>query len=212
MANKWNAALKSDHLPHPSALSELFARLLHSLITHSLILVVLIPLIVDLYINYLFQLNQSISLWMPSIAFVSNYSLPTMLVSAKKCKKGKEIYAIETKKYIPVPYPVKTSERPMKKRKKKSSAPKTIVVTIPEKKKDEDDCCGDYYDYLSIAPPLYYDYYQYYGGLGGGGGSGGLRPGGFGGGGLGGFGGGGLGGGGGFGGGGLGGFGGGGIG
>ena len=186
------------NLPHLLTFSNLYLHFLKPILTYLVIVIIFVPIIVDLYINYLFQINQSIS----TITPFGHNSWPILLVSAKKkCKKAKEVYAIETKKYIPVPYPVKSMKKPKKKKKKKSSVPKTIVVTIPDKK--EEDCCDDY-DYYSIAPPLYYDYYQYYGG--GGAGAGGL--GGFGGGGLGGFGGGGLGGGGlgggGFGGGGLG--------
>ena len=176
------------------------------------------PLVVDFFTSsFLPQLSQStcfIERRASSTRGTSDqviiHSTSSLLVAGEKCKKKKEkeVYAIETNKYVPVPYPV-PMKMPMqpkkKKKKKKSNVPKTIVVTIPDKHKEDDCCGGDYYDY-SIAPPLYYDYYSY-GGLGGGGlgggfggglggglGPAGFGGGGLGGGGLGGFGGGGLGG------------------
>jgi len=93
-----------------------------------------------------------------------------------KCKK--KIIAIETKKIIPVAYPVYK-----KKKETYHKPPQTIIVHVPEKKKK---CCckkkhhkkrqsyGYGYDY-----PYYYDYVYYdygnYGGVGGGGGVGGVN-------------------------------------
>lgn len=75
----------------------------------------------------------------PSSSSNSPSTPSSNVVFAYKCKK--KIVAIETKKVIPVPYPVPMMKKP------KSN---TIVVTVPEKK-----CCCK--QQMMMGPPEYRD-------------------------------------------------------